>query len=492
MASDVMHGKTIAVFYFHCASNIGDLAINEGVLNLIDAVAPNSSLKFYLLDAEKSVHLESSVLLTNARHEYHFIEGRDINPFAVLDGAISAKSVFKGLSDCDLILLNSGEHYFQYAHRENSYSLLWRMMPALISFRLKIPVVMLPSTIGPLETRGSRELVEELSRHTEAVFVRDSASKSYIEEQLSFVKKPYLTLDPAFYLNRFGIDKTIKGVSKTPKKIALAVRSEDWGIRLASKKRAQSNAMHTENNYESSLSYQYAERVISNCLEFTNCEVIVYIQTLADKKLANRIKQEFSNESRVIIEYPKSVTSYLESLKSVDVIVASRFHAIIMGIISDCYPIGVYFENHGHKMPGLFQALNISDNVMLLCENTLDSVVEQTISLLSRDDSSFKSALYECVGDYKKQFLNQMSQILFKADRVPVLLGSELESILRNLSFDATLVDVALKLVKSPDPTMIELSSRLDCLINELNARDLSMFKGSSSIGDFVVPNFKS
>ena len=50
----------ITLFYAHTASNIGDIAINNGTSNLLRTIYPDSILEVVFIDAEQSQYLEMS------------------------------------------------------------------------------------------------------------------------------------------------------------------------------------------------------------------------------------------------------------------------------------------------------------------------------------------------------------------------------------------------------------------------------------------------
>jgi polysaccharide pyruvyl transferase WcaK-like protein len=50
--------KKLALFYGHSSSNIGDLAINCGTVNLLRSVCPGASIDVVFLDADLSNFFE--------------------------------------------------------------------------------------------------------------------------------------------------------------------------------------------------------------------------------------------------------------------------------------------------------------------------------------------------------------------------------------------------------------------------------------------------
>src|SRR5690606_37622307 len=93
-------------------------------------------------------------------------------------------------------------------------------------------------------------------------------------------------------------------------------------------------------------------------------DVVVMVQTAAVDALAKALVEQFKDTDaarRISIRHPQSTEEYLGQLAAADVVVAARFHAIILGLVVGTPGLGVYFDQHGHKMPGLFRMLGMED-----------------------------------------------------------------------------------------------------------------------------------
>ena len=121
----------IGVVYGHAASNIGDLAINRGQVELLRKAFPEARIQVVFLNVEKNEYLDAarsslneSVLVklshfrSHSRNALRYIA----DPAAFL--------VDCDLADVDLVVLSAGEHLFFYKHGENLKSFFWRTLPA--------------------------------------------------------------------------------------------------------------------------------------------------------------------------------------------------------------------------------------------------------------------------------------------------------------------------------------------------------------------------
>ena len=352
--------KKIAVFFGHVASNIGDLAINVGELSLIQRAFPAAQVVFVAL------HIKEGLRFEKAKTEVAAIGDADWTIFRtsfrhIVDYQASPGKFLQdcGVEDADLVLLASGEHLFSYEEQPNLRSLYWRTLPAFSAKTLGKPCVMLPSTFGPFETEAYKKWIAHFLSLLDGVAVRDERSWVYLRDE--FHCDPALLPDPAFFLTPEVQHKREEG--QDIQVLGLAMRAEDWGIRLAECKKKAGDIE------ESGAAPQAASFSISLIQAFLdtkpNGEVRVFVQTEADRALAEEVRKNLNLNSISVVE-PSGISDYLKELACVDALVASRFHAIILGLKVGLPVRGVYFPVHGHKMPGLFSWLGIEESCFQL------------------------------------------------------------------------------------------------------------------------------
>src|SRR5690554_3395418 len=134
--------RRVTVFYGHIASNIGDLAINTGTIDLIRAAFPDARIEFVLLNARKSKFLETGLSSFGDGISLSFFDSHSSRMKPCLDDPAAFFDEC-GIERPEAVLLAAGEHLFDYGNGQNYKSLFWRTLPAYAAARLGIPCVQL-------------------------------------------------------------------------------------------------------------------------------------------------------------------------------------------------------------------------------------------------------------------------------------------------------------------------------------------------------------
>lgn len=361
MGSSKCSVNKIAVFYGHVASNLGDLAINAGELAALKRTYPNAEVMFIALHVNEGAAYDNAmaetariaeskwtIYRTSFRHVMNYLS----NPAQFLSDC--------GAEDADLIVLASGEHLFAYSENANTRALYWRTLPALAAKVAGKRCMLFPSTFGPFETAESRSWMTALFQLVDGYAVRESGSARALEK--TFGLQPQQLPDPAFFL----VPRKQRDRSKTDVAIlGFAMRAEDWGIRLSSEQR-RDTLDGTEVAAAGELAFQFvAEAALRFLSKRPDGQVRVFVQTTADQKLAERLSDYIGSQApknHLEIITPNAIPEYLDALAELDALIASRFHALIMGLLVSVPVYGVYFPVHGHKIPGLFSWLGLNSS----------------------------------------------------------------------------------------------------------------------------------
>ena len=349
MASSV---KNVTVFYSHSASNIGDIAINRGSQALIDRAFPDCQINFVSLPTSNPKFHDdmrgSFMPAHNLRHtEFSKSSDRIFDYVSDTDAFLDAC----GARDADLVLVNSGEHLFSYDNGENADSLFWRTLPVYAAKRAGKSAAILPSTFGPFRSSHSQNLVRSILGLADGAPAREPHSLRLQSELLGRNVNPVLP-DPAFFITPQSASAEAKAAPVT---LGISMRLETWGIRLDASGRASQKALARSG--KSSLAEVFSVRLCSSFLAQAGRKAVLFVQTDADADLAVAILEGLSPEqqAQVRIERPLTIDDYCERLGGIDYLVTSRFHAIILGTLVRRPSTGVYFESHGHKIPGLVE-----------------------------------------------------------------------------------------------------------------------------------------
>ena len=396
----------IAIFYGHAASNWGDLAINSGLVELLKQIGHTESeiraIRLHPADRFDRISRES---LGDVAVEDIAARGgarAGINELTLLSDLLAAPEKFirkHRLRGADTIIINSGEHLFESASGEGLRDLIWRILPIICSNRAATPVVVMPSTVGPFRTELGEQLVTLLNRLPVAFAFRDRASSELLGST-PLAEQP-VVLDPGFFAH--GLEP--RGpLPEEPRTVGLVFRLENYGLRAGSKRSAYVQAKHRLSSYRDSQAYQTFSRVAEEHLKLGR-SIRLIVQTQADRELTHALYEELvadHPEADIRLQDPETFQEYLDQLRQLDVLVTSRFHAVILAEAQGVPAVGVYSESHGHKMGGLFALLGIPEASVRLDER-LPEIVAEDIQTALRHSWSDREQRWERLEGLKEQ-----------------------------------------------------------------------------------------
>lgn len=390
-----------ALVFGHVATNLGDLAINEGVRELCrrhlpegdfsvalrrpspklveSAVAPMRPVSVLELEAysstyEPRVEIKSMLSLLRAL----------ANPVRWMEEA--------GLVTQDVLIGNGGEHLYEAVSAGNHADLLWRVVPLLAAASSGKRVIQMPSTFGPFHTDDGRAILKGVAAVGGELVARDlSSSKFLTEEGLRHT----VALDPAFMLPR------LESQGPAEKRVAIIPRLEKYGMRLGTASSRYTMAAAKQTGFRDTAAFGWATEIGDRYIR-RGWQVDLYIQALADRELVHAIAQELqrrSSPSVVKVYEPTSVTQYRQWLSRSSALVAARFHAVILGLGLGVPSVGVYHLSHGLKMAGLFALINREDGAVELDGRPLIDTVDAVESQV------------EMMTEYKAQWMSRLRDL---------------------------------------------------------------------------------
>ncbi|MBP7003015.1 glycosyltransferase [Amaricoccus sp.] len=358
--------RNVVLFYGHVASNMGDLAINLGAVALLRRAFPDARITVVQMNAARADLRARSVAaygtpadaaaaarLVGFQPDPAQASRYALDPGALLDTV--------GAADSDLVVLTAGEHLFRYAGAENEAALFWRLLPAFAARARGVRCVLLPSTIGPIETSEAADLVGAAFATGLAAAVREPRSAALLAAAVPGAAVVQ-GLDPAFFLDPPSASPA-PAPARQGRRIALVLRSEGWGIRLPhAARRAMTDAFKAD-GYRSSRAFRFAVAFAARALAAGD-ELRLIVQTEADRALVDAIRDHLRDApgaERIEAVTPPTIETYLATLADCDVVVAARFHGLVMGLVARRPVLGLWFGAHGHKIPGLLDLLGRPD-----------------------------------------------------------------------------------------------------------------------------------
>ncbi len=412
-----MFPSHISVFFGHMASNIGDLAINQGQMSLLSRAFPNAQINIVILSS-KSRNYFSECLLSLGNKFFSITVFEDSKK--KLENYIFNPSLF--LKDCnaensELIILASGEFLFSYNDNKNIKNLFWRTLPIIAAKTTNKQSILLPSTFGPFEGDSTKFIVKTLEL-TNYIAFRDIISTQYFSELTSV--KTLTLLDPAFFLeqDKKAVNNQINTIELPENHLAIAMRSEGWGIRLSKNKKNMDTKSFKLNKYCNSKAYTFTKFLCEQYLTQENSKIVIYIQTTADQELADFIysaiiKNNADYQKRLFLYRPTSVEDYLNKLSYAQCMIASRFHAIILSLTVNKPVYGVYFDSHGHKIPGLFNFIGIPKKCFNLSKLFHEYTVDKILDDLA-NNSNLIDPLLSHIQELRKKTIDWLKSITDK------------------------------------------------------------------------------
>lgn len=348
-----MNIKSIAIFYGHVASNVGDIAINRGEVNLLQAAYPQAQIAAVLLNVKNSRYMETSKASFGPEGAVRLVEVSDSDVSGV-DMALEPERWLDhcGVAEADLIVLAAGEHLFSYEGNANPRNLFWRTLPAFAARQAGKACLVMPSTFGPYETKSARALMEALVAGGPRIAARETRSLNVLRD-LAPGLEPQALLDPAFFI----VPPPARPQNEAARNIALVMRSGHWGMRIAEDARLNIKADDPQMAAQET-AYRFSLDFCRKVLEETEHRVTMFVQTDADRAIAEAVERELSGSphaARFLKRPVATIDDYLDALNAADHVVASRFHALILGMVCGKPGYGLYFASHGHKIPGLME-----------------------------------------------------------------------------------------------------------------------------------------
>ncbi|MCQ4299673.1 polysaccharide pyruvyl transferase family protein [Pseudomonas songnenensis] len=370
-----------ALFYGHFSSNIGDLAINRGFIDLLSHVCGHSvSLKVFFLNGDGDRCSGKDSFKGYSGCEFYSI---NTSASAALRYANNCELFVEdfGFGDCDLVFINGGEHFFSYAENANWHNLFWRAIPALAAQAAGLAYAFLPASFGPFESQKAEEFVRQALGGARGFAYREKTSG----EIFPLVDSPTL-LDMAFFINGPYLAKPKK---EQVHHLGVAVRPDGQGLRVGTHRSLERRDFQRQSNYNNSLSSRSAISAVKLFLERSDLnQVTLFVQCNADEELAEHIREELNQagyDRRVTLARPSSIDEYISQLAAIDCLITSRFHAVILSSLACTPAVGLYYAEHGHKLPGLYEMLGRSD----ICRMVDESNVYDSEGVIGMVDLSF-------------------------------------------------------------------------------------------------------
>jgi polysaccharide pyruvyl transferase WcaK-like protein len=351
--------ERIGLWFAHGTRNVGDVALNAGLVGLLEsvgreldvAVIPRGAQSTHAA-ARASLH-ESTTLVA--------MERAAMSADALIEYCGHPERLFRhyGLESVDTVLLHAGEHLYSPANLADMHPLaLWRMVPALAAIASGRRAIQLPSTFGPFLNRAYRAVVGDQLRSLDAVAARDALSARVVADEFALTV-PAL-LDPAFFVQ----PPTTPVRREQLTRAAISMRLEGFGLRAGSASSTERMQSAIDDQFVSSSSFAAGVAAAVELASSESLQVITVIaQTSTDIELCRAITQAVRERAResIAVDFVDAHEFSPRQLQSLiaehDLLVTSRFHGSVLALAAGVPAVGIPLASHGHKIPGLYSLL---------------------------------------------------------------------------------------------------------------------------------------
>jgi len=226
--------------------------------------------------------------------------------------------------------------------------------------------IFLPQAFGPFSSAEIREGMKKAIDNCDLIIARDKDSYGMLTD---IVQSKKIKLYPDITIKVKNHEKVIKDISNyscvVPNERMLDQGREYW----------------PEGKY-----LEYVNNVIKRLLAETDHNVLILIHDkgIGDTDLANRLKENFPDENRVIVYYEDDTMKLKSILGQANLVIGSRFHALVSAL-SQNVPSMALGWSHKYKM--LFDEYEIGD---FSFDKPKDELFNTVLQRLLNDESRKK------------------------------------------------------------------------------------------------------
>jgi len=357
----------ILIVNLHSSKNLGDEAILRATIYLLSNRYQDLDITLMANDPESWSHFNSCKVIPS----FIRLSINNFNDFAFnyyylfllfLNLIVGVLPFFKKINNkytepiqkikkADLIFSCGGGNF--YSNSFIGLPLLLNCLIILYSGLWKKRIIFLPQSFGPLKKKFHQLYIKMALHFSERIFVRENKSFEFIKSLGINDPKVEFMPDLAIYLTKvtqiYNDSPSLKEFGKIKIGFSLMDRSQ------------QDKNFSNQESYESSI-VLFVEELLNGI----NAEVHFFIQSYGPTNDQNDNFVSLRIFDKIMVN-PKNVyirndfhdsLRYLNELKEMDIIIATRMHTAILGLISYIPVITIGYQ---HKSLGLMELLNLQE-----------------------------------------------------------------------------------------------------------------------------------
>lgn len=323
-----------------------------------------------------------------------------INKLGLLFLNKEQKETYHSYKDLDALFVKGGGFLHSYGSIVDPYITYFQLFDVFLAKKYKIPVFILPNSIGPLKNKFAKKIVLRALKYAKVVYVRESTSLEFLKEQnIPAIKSP----DLGFYLKPsvkdFKSYLIERGVSVGTKKcIALTLRPYRFD--------GKSNADELYENYLNNIK-AFIKDSLSKGMNVTLMAHTIGPSAHEDDSIPLlEIFNSMETHEDLVYLFDRDLNSEdLEKIYSYyDLVVGTRFHSVIFSLNVNTPALAIAYG--GNKAVGIMNDMELGQYVVPIENPEASKLIELTHNIINtKDDYIAKIEKYKVLLHHEKSKL---------------------------------------------------------------------------------------
>lgn len=407
----------ILIVNLHSSKNLGDEAILRSTISLISIKYPNSQVTLVANDPDSwDGFNQHKVLPSFIRLTIDNINKFSFNTIKIFWLIINLILSFSGLSkkmsnnfsetirsikDAELVLSCGGGNF--YSNSFLGVPLFLNCLIIIFAGLNKKKIIFLPQSFGPIKKNFHKLYIKKALTFADKILVREKKSIEFLNSINVRSEKIILVPDLAMNMTRIlrtGLQEQ-KNINPDRIRIGLTIMN----------RANQDKSFTNQFEYEESI-----EVCLLDCLSKRQIDIFLFVQcfgpsndqddTLVTRKIYNKLKTITQNV--YIKENFKNSIELTKELATMDIIIATRMHTAIFGLINCIPTITIGYQ---HKAQGLMELFNLNTLFILINEvnpNNLEFAFQHAL----RNRNEIIEKLGILIPDIQAQIQEEILRIL--------------------------------------------------------------------------------
>jgi colanic acid/amylovoran biosynthesis protein len=310
------------------------------------------------------------------------------------------KHTYHTFKDLDALFVKGGGFLHSYGSLVDPYIMYFQLFDVFLAKKYKVPVFILPNSIGPLKNGFAKKIVLAALKYAKVIFVRESTSLDFLKNQgIPALKSP----DLGFYLKPSDRDfKSYlkeKGIPLGDKKcVAITLRPYRFD--------GKQNADDLYKNYLNEMK-KFIENLLSNDVSVTLMAHTLGPSAHEDDTIPLlEIYNSMEAHKNLIYLHDRDLNSEdLEKIYSYyDLVVGTRFHSVIFALNVNTPALAIAYG--GNKAVGIMNDMELSEFVVPIENPKANKLIDLSNTILNNtEDYISKIEKYKVKLQHEKRLL---------------------------------------------------------------------------------------